>query len=328
MKWGLIGASNIGREFMINAIRQTGGVINANYSRDKTRAENYANEFGIANPTDNLDDLLGRQDIEAVYIATTNEQHAHQAIAAMKAGKHVLCEKPLTTTLELAMQMIEASEENNVTLGVNHHIRNIPAIRMVKNLLEAGHVGEIKYVRMFKAVQLPDHLQYWRINDPSTGSGVVLDITSHVADTLRFVLDKNPVRVASMGQFGHFGADAIEDGVTSTVEYEGGIIGITNEGFTTKYANTGVEIHGTKGSIIARECTDPTKGGEVSLRYASGETTYKCNPVNPYIIGLNEFEAGTPTADGLDGMWSLAHSLAVLESIKYKRFVEIFKEEI
>src|SRR2546425_13210238 len=93
--WGLIGASTIAREWMIDAIRaQPGNEVVAVLSTDAKRGPAYAAEQHVAVSVTSLDDLLAKPSVGAVYISTTNELHAPQAIAAARAGKHVLCEKP------------------------------------------------------------------------------------------------------------------------------------------------------------------------------------------------------------------------------------------
>src|SRR5271156_4199802 len=104
VRWGLIGATVIGREWMIEAIRRAGGDIVAVMSTDTARGRAYADEFGIPKAVLSLPELFS-SGVEAVYIATTNERHRAEAIAAADAGVHVLCEKPLATTLADARDM-------------------------------------------------------------------------------------------------------------------------------------------------------------------------------------------------------------------------------
>src|SRR5690242_1132289 len=104
--WGLVGASTIARQYMVEAIRaQRGHEVVAVMSHSRERAQSFAHEHGIASAVDSLDALLRDPAVHAVYISSTNEQHAPQAIAAARAGKHVLCEKPLALTLADAQAM-------------------------------------------------------------------------------------------------------------------------------------------------------------------------------------------------------------------------------
>src|SRR4051812_2332163 len=108
IRWGLIGASTIARQFMIAAIRnQPDGAISAVMSSSPERAAAYARENAIDQAFSSLDALLGA-DIDAVYISTTNELHLEQAIAAARAGKHVLCEKPLALSSADALEIVAA----------------------------------------------------------------------------------------------------------------------------------------------------------------------------------------------------------------------------
>ncbi|MGO4835467.1 Gfo/Idh/MocA family protein, partial [Rhizobiaceae sp. 2RAB30] len=200
VRWGLIGASTIARQFVVNAIRnQPDGVVAAIMSSNAERAARYAQENGIALAVSSLDALLGA-DIDAVYISTTNELHLAQALAAAKAGKHVLCEKPLALNSADARKIVEACGRAGVVMATNHHLRCAGAHRAMRDAVAAGRIGKPLAARVFHAVHLPEHLQGWRLSRPEAGGGVVLDITVHDADTLRFVLDDDPVEVTCLTQ--------------------------------------------------------------------------------------------------------------------------------
>jgi 1,5-anhydro-D-fructose reductase (1,5-anhydro-D-mannitol-forming) len=116
VRWGLIGASTIAREWMIGAIREAGGEVVSVMSSDPARAQRYAQENGIPRHTVRLDELLADEGIDAVYISTTNELHKAQTLAAARAGKHVLCEKPLALNLEDAREMVAACRQAGVVM--------------------------------------------------------------------------------------------------------------------------------------------------------------------------------------------------------------------
>lgn len=106
MRRALIGASTIARQYMVGAIRAGHGAISHVLSASAERAETFAAAHHIPNFGSDLQELLADPDIDAVYISTTNEKHLSQAFVAVKAGKHVLCEKPLALTLEDAVAMV------------------------------------------------------------------------------------------------------------------------------------------------------------------------------------------------------------------------------
>ena len=106
----------------------------------------------------------------------------------------MLCEKPLALTVADAREMVEACRSAGVVMGTNHHLRNAATHRAMRDAIAAGRIGRPLFARVFHAVYLPPHLQGWRIARPEAGGGVILDITVHDADTLRFVLGENPTR--------------------------------------------------------------------------------------------------------------------------------------
>ncbi|MGV8939433.1 MAG: Gfo/Idh/MocA family protein [Allorhizobium sp.] len=319
VRWGLIGASTIAREWVIGAIRANGGEVVSVMSTDVRRGEIYAGENGIPRSVTDLDELLGDDGIDAVYISTTNELHRNQAIAAAKAGKHVLCEKPLALTLADAHAMVKAAEEAGVVLATNHHLRNAGSHRAMRQAIESGAIGRPLSARVFHAVYLPLHLQGWRLDRPEAGGGVVLDITVHDADTLRFVLGDDPVEAVAFSQSGGMGQQGLEDAVMGVLRFKSGLIAQFHDGFTTKFAETGFEVHGTDGSLIGRNVMTQKPIGSVTLRDGSGERQLPLDTNNLYEKAIEKFHdatagRGKPSATGEDGIWSLATGLAVARS--------------
>ncbi|WP_307437628.1 Gfo/Idh/MocA family protein [Labrys monachus] len=323
VRWGIVGATTIAREWMIGAIREAGGDVVSVMSSDAERGRAYAAENGIPDATTDLSALLGK-DLDAVYIATTNEKHKDQTLAAAKAGVHVLCEKPLALTLADAREMVAACRAAGVTMGTNHHLRNASTIRAIRDAVAGGRIGKPLFARVFHAVYLPVGLQGWRIKDAGAGSGVVMDITVHDADTLRFVLGEEPVSVTAFTQQGGMGGDGIEDGVMGVVRFGGGLLAQFHDAFTTKYATTGLEVHGSDGSVIGIGCMTQKPTGDVLLRDASGERKLEVVPENLYVRSVTAFQnalrgEGRPAATGEDGVRSMALALAALESARTGR---------
>jgi 1,5-anhydro-D-fructose reductase (1,5-anhydro-D-mannitol-forming) len=323
--WGLVGASNIAREWMIDAIRaQAANEVVAVMSRDAARGTAYAAAHGIAAAYDSIDALLADPAVDAVYISTTNEWHAAQAISAAASGKHVLCEKPLALSIHDALAIIEACRRAGVVLATNHHLRNAATHRAIRQLVRDGAIGKALFARVFHAVQLPAHLQGWRINKPSAGAGVVLDITVHDADTLRFILDAEPVDAVAMTPPSTLAGGTVEDGVMAVLRFDNGVVAQLHDAFTVPYAGTGIEIHGTTGSIIGRDVMTQRPVGEVILRDATGERPVPVQHENLYERSLAAFNEavqgrGTPAASGEDGLRSLAAALAVSEAARTGR---------
>jgi 1,5-anhydro-D-fructose reductase (1,5-anhydro-D-mannitol-forming) len=321
LRWGLVGASTIAAQHMIGAFRVNGGEVVAVMSANSDRAAKYAQEHRIPRSTTSLLKLVESDDIDAVYVSTTNELHRDQVFAAAKAGKHVLCEKPLALTLDDARAMVAECRARGVVMGTNHHLRNAATHRAMREAILQGRIGKPLFARVFHAVYLPPHLQGWRIEKPAAGGGVVLDITVHDADTLRFVLSDEPRAVSAMTSHGGMGSEGLEDGVMGVVRFSSGLLAQFHDAFTTRYATTGFEVHGELGSLIGRDCMTQAPKGDILLRTAAGEESLKLEHENLYARSVRLFEEavagrGAPAATGEDGIKSLSVALATLEAAR------------
>ena len=328
LRWGLIGASTVASEHMIGVIRANGGEVAAVLSSDASRGRSYAETHGIPRSTTDLAALVEASDIDAVYISTTNELHRDQVFAAAAAGKHVMCEKPLALTLADARAMVAECKRHGVVMGTNHHLRNAATHRTMRDAIAKGRIGKPLFARVFHAVYLPPHLQGWRIKTPGAGGGVVLDITVHDADTLRFVLGDEPESVSAMVSRAGMGEAGLEDGVMGVVRLAGGTLVQFHDAFTTRYATTGFEVHGDEGSLVATDCMTQQPKGDVVLRTSEGTVPLSLMHENLYVRSIRLFQdatagVGAPAATGEDGICSLAFALAAIEAAKSGRETSI-----
>ncbi len=328
--WGLIGASTIARQFMARAINtQPDSRVVAVVSRDLERGRAFAAEHGIPAVYDSVEALLADPRVDAVYISTTNERHAPQTLAAARAGKHVLCEKPLALTLDDAQAMVATCRDAGVVLGTNHHLRNAVTHRAIRRLVKDGAIGQPLAVRVFHAVYLPEPLQTWRIHDPDAGGGVILDITVHDADTLRFDLDDEPVEVTALTASQGMASKGLPDAVMGVMRFRSGLLAQFHDAFTIRHTLTGFEVHGTEGSILARDVMTQQPRGQVVLRRGDQEEMIDPGPHEDlYTRAVRLFNAairgeGKPAATGEDGVRSLAVALAVAESAATGRTVPV-----
>ena len=332
LRWGLIGASTIGREWMVPAIdAQPDSTVAAVGSSSPERARRYADELGIPMVYDSVADLLAEPTIDAVYISTTNEWHEAQALAAVTAGKHVLCEKPLALSLDSAHRMVAAAAAAGVVLGTNHHLRNAATHRRMRELIQSGAIGRPLAARVFHAVYLPPHLQSWRIDRPDAGGGVILDITVHDADTLRFALGDEVTEVTAMTANQGMGRAGLEDAVMGVMRFRNGVIAQFHDAFTAPHASTGFEVHGTDGSLYGQDVMTQRPMGSVRLRREGSEEDVPVNHENLYERSVRCFNAairgeGEPAATGVDGVQSLAVALAVREAAETGQTVRIAGE--
>ena len=328
VNWGLIGASTIAAQHMISAIRsQDGQAISSVLSSDAQRGRDFASGHDIPNSTTNIDDILGDPKIGAVYISTTNEKHLPQALSAMAAGKHVMCEKPLAMSASDAAIMVKAAEDAGVVLATNHHLRNAGSHLAIRDTLTSGRIGDVLSVRIFHAVLLPANLQGWRINDAAAGGGVIPDIVVHDADTVRFHLGEDPSEVVAQESSGTMGY-GVEDSAMSVWTMPSGAMVQTHESFTHPFAGSGIEFHGSKGSIFARNVMTQRPVGQITLRTAAGEEEVPFSTHDLYQRSMGIFVAATrgdgqPSATGIDGVKSLAVAEAVKQAARSGQRVRV-----
>lgn len=320
MRWALAGASTIAEQHMIGALRAAGQDVATVVSNSDARARSFAAAQGIPAATTDLNAALSDQGIDAVYISSTNEKHFAQAMAAIAAGKHVLCEKPLGMMLDEAAEMVRAAEAAGLVFATNHHLRCSGSHRAVRELICGGRVGRILSLRLFHAVHLPENLRGWRINDSGAGGGVIPDITVHDADVARFLLGEDPVTVVAQSSSSGMG-EGVEDSAMSVWSMPSGVMVFSHESFTHPFAGSGLEVHGTEGSIFARGVMTQMPVGEIELVTKAGRESVPFSPHNLYVQAVQQFAdavagQGQVAASGRDGIKSLAVALAVRDAAK------------
>jgi 1,5-anhydro-D-fructose reductase (1,5-anhydro-D-mannitol-forming) len=315
MNWTLIGASTVAAEHMIPALRKAGQHIAMLVSNDAARAADYARTHGIPASGTDLEQALAMPGISAVYISSTNEKHPGQALAAIRAGKHVLCEKPLAMTVGEAAAMVRAAEQAGVTFATNHHLRCSGSHRTIRDLIASGRIGRVLSLRLFHAVHLPPHLQGWRIDNPGAGGGVIPDITVHDADVVRFLTGEDPDTVVAQAVTSGMG-QGVEDSAMSVWSLPSGAMVMSHESFTHPFAGSGLQVHGDRGSILADGVMTQRPVGRITLITDRGREDIGFPDHDLYGQGIADFVAacegrGHPAASGWDGVRSLATALAV-----------------
>jgi 1,5-anhydro-D-fructose reductase (1,5-anhydro-D-mannitol-forming) len=329
LRWGLIGASDIAASRMIPSMQRCGDDVVAVMSSSAERGRNYAQAHEIPSAYDDCDALLARDDVDAVYISTTNELHVDQTLAAAAAGKHILCEKPLALSVTDAETMVSGCERAGVVLATNHHLPAAGTHRAIRDLVASGTIGKPLAVRVFHAVSLPERLRGWRLTEPGRGGGVVLDITCHSASAVRHILGSEAVEATALGVSQGDWETHVKDAVVTGLRFDGDVLVQTHDAFTVTYAGTGLEVHGSEGSVIATDVMTQDPIGTVMLRDRRGEREVPvADRRDLYDITLTAFASavrgeGQPIVDGIGGMRSLAVALAVQESSDTGRAVPV-----
>jgi predicted dehydrogenase len=220
--------------------------------------------------------LIARDDIQLIDVSTPGDSHYDVVLAALAAGKHVLCEKPLANTLDQAREMLAAAKKAGVINMVNFNYRRVPAVVLAKRLIEEGRIGEIRH---FRAVYLQDWIldpQFplvWRLQKDKAGSGALGDIAAHIVDLSHYLvgdiakvtgsldtfIKERPVEDSSGGGAGleatkgaEMGQVTVDDSAHFIAKFVSGATGtfeVTRLAAGRRNHNS-FEINGSKGSIV------------------------------------------------------------------------------
>jgi predicted dehydrogenase len=256
-----------------------------------------------------------------VVVCSENRNHARDAVAALESAVDVLCEKPISTRVEDARAMIQASVDTGRQLRTAFPVRYLPAMRQAREIVRSGGLGRILAVNGTNHGRIPGG---WFLDPELAGGGAVMDHTVHVADALRWMLDAEARSVyAEIGTF--FGADGIDDGAILTLELEGGVIAdgafatidpswSRGEGYPT-WGDVTLRITGTSGVLevdaFARRLT--------TFDHEAGCTSWTHTGEDMNVLMLEDFlrgvTEGSPAgASGVDGLRALEVVLAAYRS--------------
>jgi len=215
LRWGIIGTGAIASDFA-KALRGSDQceVVNA-VGSSLAKSDAFAETFGLAHSSASIDALLSDDDVDAVYIATPHPMHEQQALAAIDAGKAVLCEKPITVDAAGAERVVNAARDKGVFLMEAFMYRCHPLIAEVLDKLKAGVIGEVRHVRAdfgFYMERQPGH----RLFSPALGGGGILDVGGYPASFARLIAGvvndtpfDEPADLRATGTIGPTGVDEL-----------------------------------------------------------------------------------------------------------------------
>jgi len=253
--WCILGVSRISNDFCI-ALVTNGSTIASVGARDAGRAKEFADRFGARSSHGSYEAALAAPGVDVVYVATVHTSHASLVKLALEAGKHVVCEKPMTVNEPEMRELVDLARSKGLFLMEAMWTRFFPAIRKAREVLASGEIGEAKYVQGDFGFEAPTE-ESSRLWDPKQAGGGMLEIGCYVVQAATMVFGGTvPDTIACSGQLSSTGCD--EDGLLSlTWAGKGG----ASLMFTLK-ANTPehVTIIGSKGNIEIRSPAHcPTK---------------------------------------------------------------------
>ncbi len=280
--WGLLGTARINR-MVIPALRVSpGNRLMAVASRDAQKAGAYAREWGIERAHGSYQSLLDDPAVDVVYVPLPNHLHAEWTIRAIQAGKHVLCEKPITLSVEELDRVESAAREAGVVVAEAFMYRHHPQTLEVKRLLDSGAIGSVRFVRGSHSFLLS------RPNDvrlrPEWGGGCLWDVGCYPVSFARFLLGAEPVEVFGSAVPGPTGVDQTFAG---QLVFPGGIPVQIDAGIASPL-RTEMEVVGTAGVIRVRSPYRPRAAQPILLARGDETETVTIEPQDRFRLEIED----------------------------------------
>lgn len=336
MKVGVIGCGSIARKrHLIEYWANKSAEITAVCDIDETRANDMAEKYG-AKAFTCFEDLLKLEEIDAINICLPNDLHAPVSIAALNAGKHVLCEKPMATSLEEAEEMINIAEKNKKTLMIAHNQRFVTSHQKAKQLIESGELGKVYSFRTSFGHPGPegwsiDGRASWFFNKEQAVIGALGDLGVHKSDLIRYLLGE----VSEVGAFVETSAKddtEVDDNAVVILKMESGVIGTIAASWSYIASDNSTVIYGE--NAILRLEDDPDYS--LVVQYKTGEVVkYELDKIQTNDPGgqsnsrvIDHFIESilaniAPLITGEEGKKSLEVILAALDSMESKRIMNL-----
>ena len=341
--WGVIGACGIAKRRAIpeGIAPAENATLVALTDVNQEGAREMAEQFG-ARLCETLDDVLNDNAVQAVYVATPNHMHKEHVLAALSAGKHVLCEKPLALTTADIQEMIAAARGANVLLGAGFMMRFNAYHRKIRDMVRDGTLGTPVHARGQMTSWHPPKEGHWRHVPAHGGGGCVTDVGSHVIDVMEMFFGRT--RRIFCQCFNRVHDSPVEDTALLQVEFASGVPAMIDVSFCvpSKANEYVLEVYGSNGAVKCKYTLAQLPGGDVraclvedlggftaqeKARYQSGYAPLEVETKNTYQSEIEAFSRaaldGTPApVSGEDGLWNHIVIEAAYESARTGRPVE------
>ena len=327
--WAVLGCGRVADRRIAPAIL---GADNAELvafcSRSLDRASGYMERHEAELAFDDLDEMLAEPSVEAVYVATPNALHVEGAVAALEAGKHVLVDKPLATTLDDARQIADAAQRARRTLSVMFQMRYHPANEQVKQMIEEGALGRLSVVRAQIGFWFAP-AEVWRHDVELAGGGPGMDLAPHAIDLLRSLAgDVTAVQATTANVQFHYN---VEDLALATLWFASGAMGRLDVSYCTHEYGGGVEVHGSEASAVIDGSLQQIGGYRIWYRRGKPDEPAQIvegRTSNCYEAAIEEFsdavlQGRQPAITATDGLRNLEVIEAMYESARTERRVSL-----
>ena len=262
IRWGILGTGNIAGQFCKGVGHSQRGSLAAVGSRQKASAETFARAHDIAAAHGDYDLLLADANVDAVYISLPNSLHHSWTIKALRAGKHVLCEKPIAMNAAEAAEMFDVARQSGRVLAEAFMYRSNPLTLAVKRAVDGGAIGQVRLIRTsfcYRTNKIASNIRF----DTALGGGGLMDIGCYCINFSRHFADEEPTRVTAAA---HVHESGVDDLVAGTLQFPSGVLASFNCGMIAHADNTAY-LCGSDGFI---EVPVPWKPPMVEAVYVLG----------------------------------------------------------
>lgn len=327
---GVVGAGRIGKVHCeALCLRVADAQVRAVTDPDRKEAEKLAERFGIPRVSENFEDLLAVEELEAVVICSPTDTHAAYVQAAARSGKHIFCEKPLDHDPVVIRSLISEASENGVNLMVGYNRRFDPDFRKAREMVKSGAVGDIHILRVTSRDPAPPPLEYIKVS-----GGIFLDMSIHDFDMARFITGAEVVEVFSRGEVlvdERIGGAGDIDTAVTTLKFDSGAIGVIDNSRRAVYGyDQRLEVFGSEGMVRVENKDHHNcwiynaSGTQGALPLDFFMDRYR----DAYTLEMKAFidtvNSNTrPPVDGEDGLKSVLIGLAAKKSLLENRPVRI-----
>ena len=269
----LLGTGRIAESAFIPAMDAVDGArLVAVLSRDKARGLAFAQRYNIPEAYDNLATLLQDPQVDAVIVATPDATHEPQVIAAARAGKHVLCEKPMTTTYAGCERMAAAVRRSGITFAMGYNNRFNTGLQRIKALLQEGQIGQVRYARALLTSQAQDP-QDWRAHSEQACYWALSAVGTHLIDLWRWYFGDPASVGGGLAAPVHHGPH--DEVATLVFDYPGRLLAELSVAAVFRGGNR-LELYGDDGAIIGEGLFGSRPGGTFTCQDRT--ITYQAAP--------------------------------------------------
>ena len=284
VRYGVLGYAGIAYKQVIPAMLEAKNARPyAIASRSADKLAEAVSRFGFEKTYQDYDALLNDPDVDAVYIPLPNGLHKEWTIKAARAGKHVLCEKPLALTEADCLEMIAACRHSGVKLMEAFMYRFTPRTRQLQDLLASGEIGEVRYISSNWRFLIKDNSNV-RVNE-SLGGGSLRDVGCYPVNLIGMIMQDEPVSLCAR----KVTFQGVDLALSAVLKYKNGVLCTISSGFNAQ-SPVVTEINGTQGTILMRETYDQTDAPILLIK--DGVTTEIPVPAcKRYVLEIEAFSA-------------------------------------